>query len=849
VGVGISTLGSATSVPHARELLAEFKATGDQHAFEEIVRRYAGMVFGVCLRTTKNSHDAEDATQAVFLSLAAQCKTGDGVRYVGPWLQQVAKRVSLDIKRSRKRRETREHRHHQMNGNGNGHTAVEKSGAVDVDELKGVLGEELSQLPAKYRLPLILHYFGGLSRDEMAKELGCKPATLGVRIHRGREMLGRRLHERGAAPQGLTLSALLTGSIQSGVSDALVARTCEAVARMSLGQDLGTMISAQVLAISKTAAAGAALAVKLKAMAAVLLVACLTAAAAGGAVAKLAPGDLQWRNPFNWNWLPAFRAPLPKLRLTDARPAGPDTPARPDENAATEQPAVRVVEALPPGAPAAAPPTAVAQRPAAPAGPPAAGGPDGGALARAAGDAGPAGTAAPGRAPAGPTPPPDDPRSVASAAADVIVNAWRRMDLPSLAEIAGRQPQATSFPPGQFAVGDVRAGTVNAMRPIVPGAGRAPVAAPDASALSVGAAPGSAGRFSLNGGSMSYDVQDIGAAGHGSFDQVGGTNTATQLSLGRDYGGFGQYTLRGGGYLRVRRGGPGAAGVLVGGGGDGRLNLGDAHSTGNIHDVGGGPGEPPSLVLRGDAAGTGVIEGAGTVNLPGTLLNNGTAIADGHGQGRTLDFYGFGRVTNSIENPPVGGTQGWYAKAGGRLALPPIRVAAGTATYTWGEDAADAVLDLVNSARVTLHDAPSDGSLEISLLALDRGGVPPLPKGHTFIGIWQADLVAHGRDPLTGAVTSDPMAPGSMGLTVRYDDALAARLGLDENQLKLWKYADGKWTRILDGFERHPDLNILTGHTNGGLGYFAVSAPEPGAGAILLLTGGYLLTRRRRRQG
>jgi DNA-directed RNA polymerase specialized sigma24 family protein len=75
-----------------------------------------------------------------------QCKTGDGVKYVGPWLQQVAKRVSLDIKRSRKRRETREQRHHQMNGNGNGHTEVERAVAVDVDDLKGVLGEELNQL-------------------------------------------------------------------------------------------------------------------------------------------------------------------------------------------------------------------------------------------------------------------------------------------------------------------------------------------------------------------------------------------------------------------------------------------------------------------------------------------------------------------------------------------------------------------------------------------------------------------------------------------------------------------------------------------------------------------------------
>src|SRR4051812_28348272 len=311
--VGSTDVGStvaSSAGPSPKELLAEFKASGDQQAFEEIVRRYAGMVFGVCLRTTKNTHDAEDATQAVFLSLAAQCKTGDGVKYVGPWLQQVAKRVSLDLKRSKKRREARELRHHSLNGNGNGngHTPVEKNGAaaVDVDDLKGVLGEELSQLPAKYRLPLILHYFGGMTRDEMARELNCKPATLGVRIHRGREMLGRRLHERGAAPRGLVLSIALAGSIQQQVSDALVARTVEAACKLSLGQDLSAIISNQVLAISKSAAAGAAIAAKLK-LVAVIVIATLLTVFVGGAVAKLAPVNERVRDFFNWNWMPKFR--------------------------------------------------------------------------------------------------------------------------------------------------------------------------------------------------------------------------------------------------------------------------------------------------------------------------------------------------------------------------------------------------------------------------------------------------------------------------------------------------------------------------------------------------------------
>ena len=138
--------GSTTdsSPRNAVDLLAEFKVTGRQGAFEEIVRRYAAMVFGVCLKTTRNAHDAEDATQAVFLNLATHCKTnGQAISYVGPWLQKVARRVSLDIRRSKKRRVVREEIHATTNGNGNGngHGDGGQEG-VDVEELKLVLNEE-----------------------------------------------------------------------------------------------------------------------------------------------------------------------------------------------------------------------------------------------------------------------------------------------------------------------------------------------------------------------------------------------------------------------------------------------------------------------------------------------------------------------------------------------------------------------------------------------------------------------------------------------------------------------------------------------------------------------------------
>jgi RNA polymerase sigma factor (sigma-70 family) len=173
----------------AQQLLEEFRVSGSNEPFEEIVRRYAAMVFGVCLRVTGDKHDAEDATQAVFLSLALQARTSRQITYVGPWLQTVAHRLALDVKKSKTRRKRREEklaeqtRHANGNGNGRHNGAggafgggngyrMNPADAPGAEELKHIMMQELNQLPAKYRVPLVMHYFGGLSREQMAEQLG-----------------------------------------------------------------------------------------------------------------------------------------------------------------------------------------------------------------------------------------------------------------------------------------------------------------------------------------------------------------------------------------------------------------------------------------------------------------------------------------------------------------------------------------------------------------------------------------------------------------------------------------------------------------------------------------------------
>jgi RNA polymerase sigma-70 factor (ECF subfamily) len=51
-------------------------------------------------------------------------------------------------------------------------------------------------LDEKYRLPLHLHYYEGYPIKEIAEILGDKPATIGTRLARGREILKVRMGGR-----------------------------------------------------------------------------------------------------------------------------------------------------------------------------------------------------------------------------------------------------------------------------------------------------------------------------------------------------------------------------------------------------------------------------------------------------------------------------------------------------------------------------------------------------------------------------------------------------------------------------------------------------------------------------
>src|SRR5688500_10540362 len=90
------------------ELLGRFVRERNERAFEELVRRHGPLVWAVCRQVLPCDSDAEDAFQAVFLTLVNSAANIRDARAVSAWLHGTAVRVATRARRGIARRQARE---------------------------------------------------------------------------------------------------------------------------------------------------------------------------------------------------------------------------------------------------------------------------------------------------------------------------------------------------------------------------------------------------------------------------------------------------------------------------------------------------------------------------------------------------------------------------------------------------------------------------------------------------------------------------------------------------------------------------------------------------------------------
>ena len=195
-------------------LLARFLADRDEAAFAELVRRHGPMVLAEC-RRVGDRHLAEDAFQAVFLTLARKAGGMTGWASVGGWLRAVARRVAANARRQAARRR-------EVPSNRASEQPADAGRSPENDDLGPVVLEELARLPDRFRTLLVLHYLDGHLQAELAVRLGLPAGTVNRRMMDARRALGDRLRARGVAPAAVAVA------LGAGVPAPLAARAVAA---------------------------------------------------------------------------------------------------------------------------------------------------------------------------------------------------------------------------------------------------------------------------------------------------------------------------------------------------------------------------------------------------------------------------------------------------------------------------------------------------------------------------------------------------------------------------------------------------------------------------------------------
>ncbi|SIO35319.1 RNA polymerase sigma-70 factor, ECF subfamily [Singulisphaera sp. GP187] len=161
-------------------------------AFGALVERHGPMVFRVCRAILRDPHDAEDASQAVFLILARRAGAIRNRDSVASWLFGVACRVSARAKVDAARRREREWR-------GAERAAQTASADRGSSEARERLYEELERLPEAYRAVIVLCDLEGLTHEQAAHQLRGSVRTVQRRLEQGRQRLRRRLSSQTAS--------------------------------------------------------------------------------------------------------------------------------------------------------------------------------------------------------------------------------------------------------------------------------------------------------------------------------------------------------------------------------------------------------------------------------------------------------------------------------------------------------------------------------------------------------------------------------------------------------------------------------------------------------------------------
>ena len=179
--------------PLMPDTLIERCLTGDQAAWEAIVRQHWRKVFNVAYKFVGKHDEAEDLTQDIFLKIFKSLDTFDRRANFQTWLISISRNLCIDFYRSSKKERRTIAR--DVNADDLSPISVEVGplAALEQQDVAALLRQALHGLPPSLRTAVLLRDLQELSYQEIADRLNLPEGTVKSRINRGRKELARQV--------------------------------------------------------------------------------------------------------------------------------------------------------------------------------------------------------------------------------------------------------------------------------------------------------------------------------------------------------------------------------------------------------------------------------------------------------------------------------------------------------------------------------------------------------------------------------------------------------------------------------------------------------------------------------
>lgn len=166
-----------------------------QDAYHDLMHRYEGYIYSLCLSFAGNREDALDLTQETFIKVFQSLDSYQLNRPFKPWLRQVAVNNCVNFLN---RRTTPLFLDQPLADNKFtlGDTLAsgdDPAREIEWQETGRFLQEAIKKLPQEYRLLLFLRHQEGMSYQEIANETGVPLGTIKTHLFRARGALRKEL--------------------------------------------------------------------------------------------------------------------------------------------------------------------------------------------------------------------------------------------------------------------------------------------------------------------------------------------------------------------------------------------------------------------------------------------------------------------------------------------------------------------------------------------------------------------------------------------------------------------------------------------------------------------------------